>query len=454
MTAFLLDMTEKWDFPLASVGFLLLVIVIVLRSVRRWEFFAFLVLSTIHILLSEFPDVGNHNNLTIICNLLLMTGIIHAGVQSRSDKDDDGVFELLMPPLRIILSLVYFFAGFHKLNSDFFHPDVSCGIGFFEGVLDLLHLPDLVLPQNILFIIPLFVLIWELGGGLALWSRKLQAPMLLVSWMMHAILAQMVFFDFSSMAFALLLTFLPHPYWDLIMGKSAVQWGSLRLQRAHVYFWCNVVVAIVAGFYFWQNGYQPAFHRWQGLALNIGFLLVIWPLLWHIAKKLPSFQWPGVPMWNRQASGWWVLFPIFVFFYALNPYFGLRTAGTFTMFSNLRTEGETSNHLLLGSNPLKRWTYQEDVVEIIELDPRHTRNPDRSLSGYLLPVVEFKKQIYQWRTQGMHNMYATFRYHGHTYSVQDISTENPWNVASRDLEMFLLDFRVIQTNPTPNACRW
>lgn len=55
--------------------------------------------------------------------------------------------------------------------------------------------------------------------------------------------------------------------------------------------------------------------------------------------------------------------------FGLMPYLGLRTAGTFSMFSNLRTEGPRSNHLLLATNPLKRWGYQEDVVWILNLSP-------------------------------------------------------------------------------------
>lgn len=61
---------------------------------------------------------------------------------------------------------------------------------------------------------------------------------------------------------------------------------------------------------------------------------------------------------------------LFFVFFAMNPYLGLRTAGCLTMFSNLRTEGQTSNHLLFRNNPLKLFNYQEDYIYIIDIDER------------------------------------------------------------------------------------
>ena len=70
----------------------------------------------------------------------------------------------------------------------------------------------------------------------------------------------------------------------------------------------------------------------------------------------------------------------------VNQHLGLRTAGNLTMFSNLRTEGRSSNHLLLGSNPLKMFDYQEDLVEIIEADKRWDFRFD---DGDIVPRVAF-----------------------------------------------------------------
>jgi hypothetical protein len=454
MTSFLLDVTEEWEYPGAAFVFLLLISVIFLKGVNRWSFSIFLVLSTAHILGSDFPDVGNHNNIFLLCNFLLMTGIIYASLRPEAAPSDDDLFEILKPPLRVTLALVYFFAGFHKLNWDFFHPLTSCAAEFSHGALGVLLLPELSLPRFAVFGTAIAVLTWELGGGLMLWWRALQAPVLLVCWMMHSFLAQMVFFDFSSLAFTLLLTFIPRPYWDLMREKSVVDMGLIRLHRVSMYFYINTIAAVAAGLYFWQHGYRPSFHRWQGRALVLGSVVFLWPILQQMFKGRQRVRWGGVPMWSRNTPGWLVTFPAFMVFFAMNPYLGLRTAGTFTMFSNLRTEGDASNHLLLGSNPLKLWGYQEDVVEIIDIDPRHATNYRHSLADHLVPVVEFKKRIDEWRRKGKQGLSAVFKYKNRVYETKDLVLDNPWNIQGRDLEMYLLDFRVIQKSPTPTRCRW
>jgi hypothetical protein len=454
MIAFLLDVTEEWEYPGAALVSMILILVLFLKGVSRWSFFVFLVFSTIHTLTFDFPDVGNHNNVMLLCNFFLMIGIIYAWLRPTAVPGDDDLFAIMKPPLRVTLSLVYFFAGFHKLNWDFFHPVEGCAINFFKGVLKMLHLPDISLPPFVVLSAPVFVLAWELGGSILLWCRKFQAPVLLLCWVMHVFLAQMVFFDFSSLAFALMLVFIPQAYWDLLKEKSIVHVGPIHLHRVTIYFGVNVLLAIAAGIYFWWYGYQRSFHRWQGLALNVSFLIFIWPMVQQIFKGRQRIRWAGVSMWNRNVPWWWAVFPAFVLFFGLNPYLGLRTAGTFTMFSNLRTEGNTANHLLFGSNPLKWWNYQEDVVEIIAIDPRHAKNHRHSLAGYLLPVVEFKKKIYEWQRKGVQDLYAIFQYQNRVYETNDLMRENPWNVRGRDLEMVLLDFRVIQKSPIPNQCRW
>lgn len=147
------------------------------------------------------------------------------------------------------------------------------------------------------------------------------------------------------------------------------------------------------------------------------------------------------------------MFPVFVVFFALMPYLGLRTAGTFSMFSNLRTEGDISNHLLLAANPLKMW-YQEDVVEILALGPEHVSPGQEPLTGYLMPVVEFKKRINDWREEGLDGLHARYTYDGRILETDDLVTDSPWDVQGNDAEMFLLDFRVVQASTAPNRCRW
>lgn len=60
----------------------------------------------------------------------------------------------------------------------------------------------------------------------------------------------------------------------------------------------------------------------------------------------------------------WMQVPVLALavLWALNPYLGLRTTGSFTMFSNLRTEAPHPNHLFMPSWRLTTW--QDDLVTL------------------------------------------------------------------------------------------
>jgi hypothetical protein len=148
------------------------------------------------------------------------------------------------------------------------------------------------------------------------------------------------------------------------------------------------------------------------------------------------------------------IFPVILLLHGMTSYLGLRTAGNFSMFSNLRTEGPASNHFLLSSNPLKLWSYQEDAVSFIDIDDRRARIgfQYQRLNGNQLPVVEFRKLIYAWTRAGL-TIPMTFEYRGKIHSTEDIANDPVWRTNTRDWEMVLMDFRSIQPSG-PNRCRW
>ena len=124
------------------------------------------------------------------------------------------------------------------------------------------------------------------------------------------------------------------------------------------------------------------------------------------------------------------------------------------MFSNVKTEGDLSNHLLLSHNPLKIWGYQEDRVQIIEIDEEmakagHHYDP---LGGNSLPVVEFRKLVYIWKSSGR-KVAMVYEYDSGPVRTQDITRDEAWADANRNWESFWLDFRPVQKDG-PNLCRW
>jgi hypothetical protein len=492
-------------FALASV---LVITVIILTGITRVKFLMFLVLATAVLLFDRFPDVPNHGNIIIYCNIVMIVALIYSFARYRVFATDNDYFEMIRPVLRASLILVYCLAGFHKLNSDFLNPQVSCagrmlsavveggsivtsniysasaalilaagalfilrkrisgtyfvtsrlqvytlllilcaGVGLYSALL--LIKPRLDIPADLVLAIVLatavFTILWELIGGLLLTIPKFQAPMLLVFGTMHAVLAMIGFNDFSALAFSLLFTFIPSSYYQMINSYANLRFPRLRIHRAHAYFIINLLGAVLSGGILTGTHIQY-FQQVSGLSFILAALIFTWPILSMIFASSRRPVWGGVPILNRHMPKFMFVFLVLLFLYGMTPYLGLRTAGNFTMFSNLRTEGTFSNHLLLRSNPIKVWGYQEDVVRFMEI--RHAR----WLKGNSLPIVEFRKAIYEW-TQAGQTVPLELEYRGEIYSTEDIVKDPVWRTEKRNWEMMLLDFRVIQPEG-PNQCRW
>ena len=205
----------------------------------------------------------------------------------------------------------------------------------------------------------------------------------------------------------------------------------------------------------------PIFDLWniramQGILFNGGVLILIWPLLTALLRGRREWHWRGVSVFDRRTPKFLYLLPLLLLFFGMTSYLGLRTAGNFSMYSNLRTEGFISNHLILRNNPLKIWGYQEDIVRVLELDHRAADTgshyaPNR-LEGLELPVVEFRKLISTWERENM-VIPIVFEYQGKVYASDNIVADPTWRPSGRDWEMILLDFRVIEPEG-PNQCRW
>lgn len=488
-------------FALASV---LVITIIILTGITRVKFLVFLILATAILLIDRFPDVPNHVNIMIYCNILLIVAMIYSFARYRGSATDNDYFEMVRPVLRASLILVYCLAGFHKLNSDFLNPQVSCAGAMLSKMLDVGSLVTsnifsasaafvlaagalfilwkrisgtyfvtsrlrvyalllilgagvvlcsallfLDIPADLLLAIVLatavFTILWELIGGLLLTIPKFQAPMLLVFGTMHAVLAMTGFNDFSALAFSLLFTFIPSSYYPMINSYVNLRFPRLRIHRAHAYFIINLLGAILSGGLLTGTRIQY-FQQVSGLSFILAALIFTWPILSMIFSSSRRPVWGGVPVLNRHMPKFMFVFLVLLFLYGMTPYLGLRTAGNFTMFSNIRTEGTFSNHLLLRSNPTKVWGYQEDVVRFMEI--RRARH----LKGNSLPVVEFRKAIYEW-TQAGQTVPLELEYRGEIYSTEDIVKDPVWRTEKRNWEMMLLDFRVIQSEG-PNQCRW
>ncbi|MEL7418246.1 MAG: hypothetical protein AAFY50_00015 [Cyanobacteria bacterium J06648_1] len=513
IVALWLEMSENWDTPWATLVGLVLLVSIAFSKITPIKFAFFLVLNTAYFLYFHFPEVANHVNLIIFANLAILITIAYSYIRPRQFSQPDDLYRAIASPLRISLISVYFWAGFHKLNTAFLDPQFSCSNSMFLGVIEVLKstiwgIPTAVLVGAIaivflskvipnyainfvrqnsrwLFIILAFclalaalaigalfyfeltsslfsafvlatsimVLLWEIAGAIMMFSPQLQVIVFFWSMLMHLVLAPIGFVDFGSLAFAFWLTFIPSNYISCWQQPLTVPWLQWRLNRSFVYLTINIVIGIISGIYYLA---YPEFNLQAiaGTLFIISVLIVIYPIVKKLIEQPNS--WQGVAIIDRKMPKFMYLFIALLSLYASTSYLGLRTAGNFSMFSNLRTEGTASNHLLLRNNPLKIWNYQEDVVEIMKIDDESAKigHKYRPLQDHFLPVVEFRKLIYQWTKAG-YTVPLKFKYGDRTYTTNNIVKDPTWATPKRTWEMKLMDFRIIQPdNDEPNYCRW
>ena len=504
MTALLLDVADAWPLPLATAAMVPLLLFAAWRGATRWSFVTFLLVSTGYILW-RFPDVANHVNLQLYVNAALLIALSvparwldHSGAMDR--------FNVIRPVVQVAAVLTYVLAGFHKLNRDFFNPDVSCARPFLEGFLvvagspiilmaalaaiiiaadaawhrmparpgsrrilaaalaaaALLGAATFLLPSELLwdrlrqsdrFLISGMagaVVAWELGGGLLLAVPRFQFPVVAFSWIMHAAFSFVGFIDFGATALALLLAFLPDHYFALL-DRAPLRVGGRALRRIHLYVFLNLLTVVLTPIPFVKAFLDH--HIFQGLIHNGTTLILIWPIIHELATRRLGLAWRGFSIAAALRRPALLAFALLLLFHGLSGYLGMRTAGNFSMFSNLRTEGARSNHLLLGDNPLKIWSYQEDVVKILRLDQNiwigHNSGP---LEGNALPIVEFRKLVHLWTKANM-TVPITFSYRGTVHTSSDIVRDPVWAAHERSWAMRLMDFRIIQEDG-PNRCRW
>jgi hypothetical protein len=159
-------------------------------------------------------------------------------------------------------------------------------------------------------------------------------------------------------------------------------------------------------------------------------------LTWAAVDALPYRPQPGPRI------SWWVyLFPTALFVTCLSPYLGLKTESSIAMFSNLHTEGGTTNHLVF-SRPLYIAGYQEQVATIERSsNSAMQENADRHLG-----LVRF--ELEGWM-QYHPREWVTFTMNGVRYKR---ATSATFPIAERNLlERKLLIFKPVDV-ARPKRC--
>jgi hypothetical protein len=295
-------------------------------------------------------------------------------IQHRSLQVKGGdFFRTFVRVVRIEVIILYFFAVFHKINSGFFSPAASCA----TDLLKAQHLEMVLGNDQFLYSASAyFTLLIEVTIPVLLCFRKTRTVGVFVGLFFHSILSYSsynAFYDFSAMIFAAYFLFLSPGFASNLyeIPLSFKSWSRSFIQtfsRSKLWLSGFIILIVLTVIYF-LNKQLNTFHSVHLYFFSTGYSILYMVCLLRYLRAARPYQ---TRMRSKFPLPHWSLFiiPVIIFLNGASPYLGLKTENSFSMFSNLRTEGGRTNHYMVPAN-VQLFDYQRNVVHVISSsDPR------------------------------------------------------------------------------------
>ncbi len=330
----------------------------------------------------QMPFLPNHILFMWLINWALLIALIQQWFASRMlSIDRERVFENFAGVARFLVVAMYLFAALAKLNFDFFDPQVSSAVALLHGITHAIEwTPGIHLDHITIY----GVLFFEITIPVLLIFRKTIRSGVILAILFHVAVAVQpdwatAILTFSLCMFPLLMLFLPNT--------------DLR----------NAILLVESAWHRWRPKYvknlrvESVFRHWVTavyLLTIVCVLLTTFPrntnhsfnkvILMHTIAFVPHFvsilyfatvmivtifrtrSSVGMEPKLKSRSGFnacWIV-AIVICVNGLCPYIGLKTTTAFTMFSNLRTEANLDNHLLIPDFDV--FPFQNQMIEVIE----------------------------------------------------------------------------------------
>jgi hypothetical protein len=373
----------------------------------------------------HFPRIDNHANLELLYMLNLVTGYF-----IFRKKSIDGFLVYIRSSSIVFAFCIYFYAGFHKLNHDFFNPTVSC-VNFVNSIFSHVFTIDDAFVFSITKASQWATLFTELvlPFGLLFYRTRLAAAIGIA--IFHVYIALAGLSNFGSFGILLLTV-------SVVSPQKLAQLSSAVRKYAIISFVAMFTLYALQKFNIHINKRLFA----EGLIFNIGLFL----LMYEMYKNNTSFS--KISLDIKRVS-----FFIFILLTAwtMRAYLGFGNTGNLTMFSNLITEKNRSNHLLINTRFTKLTDWEEDQVYVIEIDSvLQKQNAVLRIKGMYIPRNELAYRISTAKPNKSGNNWAEIIDHRDTIQINDLM-QSPY--ANSKWWYKYVSFRVIQPNG-PNRCRW
>lgn len=387
LSALLLHYGKRWRDPEVTVAVLIVVLWAALKP-RRIEPFIVAQLLVLTTTVVDYPRIANHAAVQMFIAIFVLIVVLSSVVRRCRLPCDH-----IASGLRGLAVVLYFYVGFHKLNTGFLNPATSCANWYHRKLLDSAF--DYGGPLEDVF--PVFLIQWSpklaVAAELVAFVLLLFRPTLLlglcVALPIHLYVSLSGFVDFSSLMHSIMFLFLP----VAVVSRPGVR---RTLSAYHV---VALGIAVVTHYMVaeWDSGIG-AIRTFQGVAYDAAVLAVVAVVAFAIRSE-PRRE--AVPMaesnegvglvWHR----WWKypVFPAVVLLWGALPYIGLSTNGSLTMFSNLVTASGYNNHVIVDTEFTDGFGFQDDLVQVIDMEPELADNFRYSPVGDLVTRSEIAIQV-------------------------------------------------------------
>ena len=89
------------------------------------------------------PVSSNNQTTAFFLSVLIILSILRTVFSSKGISiDRDKIFQFIQGPGKLILVCMYFFGIYHKLNTDFFNPTVSCAVALYRPIASIIGQQD------------------------------------------------------------------------------------------------------------------------------------------------------------------------------------------------------------------------------------------------------------------------------------------------------------------------
>lgn len=311
----------------------------------------------------QMPIVANHWLMAAFVNTGILIAFNRGRLPGFGPKRD--VVSLVAPYARGVFLISYTTAAVAKMNRDFLDSEASCIV----AIISASGLQPSALGSVVSVAITITVLV-ELSVPLLLFFDRTRRAGVGVAAVFHLVLAlppAVNVMDYSMLVFALLWMFMPVDAGSRVRDvlRSSPSLNRIRNRRSRASWPKAEFVASALAVLAATRSELVGDALWGAITTTLyvgGGVLVVTIGLGVLGSYRQDPRPPSrLELLPPLRSGATILLALLIL-NASSPYLGGKTTSSFTMFSNLRTEGGESNHLFLPrlSFPSK----QDDLVEI------------------------------------------------------------------------------------------